>query len=703
MKSTLERVHVDRQMCDRLRSVEQHRHPGTVRGGDPLLDRCDDAGHVRHVRNGHEPRPRRETGRELRPNRHGLRVEIDEPRLGRHTPRHVVRMVLRRGQHHLVAARESERAREQIERVRRVVREHDLRRLGADQRRDAMPRTFERFGRRLGQRMHAPVHVRAERLVVSLDGRNHGTRLRRRGGAVEVDEGRAVVAALEQRETRAAHQRFTNRYFPEASGSDRGHALAANRSREQLADRAGRKRGAVVRVPVHHEQHVACELPLLERRIGTERRMDRVVERERRDGLARHLDAIGEPPLDSIEQRPVAGQAALACGRFRDAHDVADVVAQQRHPRPAERRHEHAREPARARQRHEVDVAVALVRVQLAALALHEQHAGLGRAVELEQRRVDRAADVALHRASGGLVGERHVFGRRRPHAGAQRGARNDREICGVGFDAERREVAPLLEHAAAIPLGPMRGIGALVQEQHAVDLAFLGRQAADVARAAAAGRRREHGLAVLGLLERPRDASHSGASPRALEDSTRTIPRSPASDPRSCRKSRAGSLGRRASRRAGPGRVARATRENPCEARACRRPATARATAGTQLRSAAEPAGRGTAAPRPPSAAFPPPRAPSAPSSSSLRRSSPSPRSRRGRRASRRTRRTGSPHARIVPSPSTTSAAPLGTAYARAFSPSSRARTAANDRVSRHASPSPCVSSEHGAMPRHS
>ena len=43
----VERMHVDRQMRDGLRSVDEHGDAGRVRRRDPLLDRRNDAGDVR--------------------------------------------------------------------------------------------------------------------------------------------------------------------------------------------------------------------------------------------------------------------------------------------------------------------------------------------------------------------------------------------------------------------------------------------------------------------------------------------------------------------------------------------------------------------------------------------------------------------------------------------------------------------------------
>ena len=348
--------------------------------------------------------------------------------------------------------------------------------------------------------------VGAERLVVPRDGRDDFARLRRRRGTVEIDERRAVVAALEQRKPFGPHQRLTSRYLPEASG-----AMARTRSprigRCSSAPTAVAARAAARAIErIDDEQGVAGELPLLERRLRAERCMDRVVEHQRRDRLAANLRAVALPALDALEQRAVALETARAIARLGEAHDVADVVAQKRHPGAAERRHQHSRQPPAARQGHEIDVAVPLVGVQPAVLAFHEEHAGFGGAVQLEQRRIEGAADVAPHRTRRRLVGQRDELRRRQAHAPLERGASDDREIGRVGFDTARRKVAPFAQHPLALAIGPMRRIGAFVEKQDAVDVALGRRLAAEMAGPGAAGRRRQHGFAILGAPHRLRD-----------------------------------------------------------------------------------------------------------------------------------------------------------------------------------------------------
>src|SRR6187551_1990757 len=134
-------------------------------------------------------------------------------------------MMLRCRKNDFVVGREAQCARNEVERIGRIAREHDLRRLRADQRGDAMSRTLVLLGGRFGERIEAAVDIGAERFVVARDGRDDLARLRCRRRAVEVDERCTVVAVLEQRKPGGPHQRLTSRYFPDTSG-----AIAATRS-----------------------------------------------------------------------------------------------------------------------------------------------------------------------------------------------------------------------------------------------------------------------------------------------------------------------------------------------------------------------------------------------------------------------------------------------------------------------------------------
>jgi hypothetical protein len=148
-----------------------------------------------------------------------------------------------------------------------------------------------------------------------------------------------------------------------------------------------------------------------------------------------------------------------------------------------------------------------LIRVQSCVLTLHEQHARFRGSVELEQRRIERAADVAAHRPRGRLVRERDELGRRQAHAALQSRTRHDGEIRGIGLHPARRKVAPFPQYPFTLLIGPVRRVGVLVEEQNAVDVAFGYRLTTEVADAGAAGRRRQYGFTILGLLHRPRDA----------------------------------------------------------------------------------------------------------------------------------------------------------------------------------------------------
>ena len=113
---------------------------------------------------------------------------------------------------------------------------------------------------------------------------------------------------------------------------------------QPFADSRSGYRGALAPLSVDDEQRIAGELPLLERRLRTERAMNRIVEHQRSHDFAVDLGAVALSPFDPLEQRPVALEPARTLTRFRDPHDVADVVTQQRHPSAAQRRHEHSRQ-----------------------------------------------------------------------------------------------------------------------------------------------------------------------------------------------------------------------------------------------------------------------------------------------------------------------------------------------------------------------
>ena len=72
---------------------------------------------------------------------------------------------------------------------------------GADEAGQRRPARLEQAGGLLGDGVHAPVHVGVGRLVVVGHGVDHGDRLLRRGGRVQVDQALAVDLAVEDRES----------------------------------------------------------------------------------------------------------------------------------------------------------------------------------------------------------------------------------------------------------------------------------------------------------------------------------------------------------------------------------------------------------------------------------------------------------------------------------------------------------------------
>ena len=320
-------------------------------------------------------------------------------------------------------------------------------------------------------------------------------------------------------------------------------------------------------------------------------------------GLAGDLRAIALPALDALEQRAVAlrdrtgSRATRRRARRRRCRSAAAAST----ARPSVVTSTRAK-PRRARQGHEIDVAVPLVRVQPAVLAFHEQHAGFGRAVELEQRRVERAADVAPHRARRRLVRQRDELRRRQPHAALQRCARDDREIRRIGFDAARRELAPFAQ-ASARTRRSVQCVGSALSLKNrmpsmlrsaAVWLPKWHVPAPQAGVVSTASRYSARRIAAGDPRVEPHRFALLRVPPRPFPDDLQPVGR------RARRREQRDLLGR-ASRRASPGARARATSENRGAARACRRAAPAPATGRPRSDRPAASDDRGTAAPRPP------------------------------------------------------------------------------------------------------
>ena len=235
----------------------------------------------------------------------------------------------------------------------------------------------------------------------------------------------------------------------------------------------------------------ARELPLRDRRIGG---VDDVVEHRRREEAARRRDGVVAAPFDAREDVALVGPAAGAA--VGDAHQIADVVAQKRHPGAPERGHDHARQPAADVD--QLDVRVARVVVQAAGGALHEEHAGLGGAVELERRR---RRHGRLHRAQAGarglLVGERDEG--RRVHGDASAPAPSGTSPPGTADRTRRRRAEDRsTRRPCARARASFHSVGSAIWFKKSMPSTVRSsrRERADVTGRAAAHRRRQHRLA---------------------------------------------------------------------------------------------------------------------------------------------------------------------------------------------------------------
>ena len=116
-------------------------------------------------------------------------------------------MVLELGEQHLVARPEalSQRAGEQVHRLRDAAQEHDFDGFARVQERaDLFARRLEGVRCALRQKMHAAMHIGRIARVVADQRVDHGLGLERGRGAVEVDE-RLSVHALAQSRKIGAH------------------------------------------------------------------------------------------------------------------------------------------------------------------------------------------------------------------------------------------------------------------------------------------------------------------------------------------------------------------------------------------------------------------------------------------------------------------------------------------------------------------
>ena len=225
----VERAHVDAQVRNRLRSVDHHRGAARVREANDLVDGRHRAQHVRDMGDGDEARARRQQGPVAREIDLAARVERDgqQPRpalRAQHLPGHEIRVVLEPRRQHLVTGPDPEppeRLRDQVHRLGGAAREHDLGGVGgAEKATHGVAHALEPLRGGDAERVHGAVDVGGVTRVDAAHGLQHGVRLLRGRGAVEVDQ-RMAVHALRQRRELRAHPRHVDR---ERAGHRHRHA-----------------------------------------------------------------------------------------------------------------------------------------------------------------------------------------------------------------------------------------------------------------------------------------------------------------------------------------------------------------------------------------------------------------------------------------------------------------------------------------------
>ena len=176
-----------------------------------FLDRHERAEHVRHVRDGDHLGARRQKLLEFVDEKMALIVDrrpFDHRALtlAQEMPRHDVGMVLHDREHDLVAGLDAlapERIGDEIDRLRRIAGEDDLFLApGIEKGRDFLARALVSFGRLVGQIMQAAMHVGVLRRVGLVEPIEHGARLLRRSGVVEIDERLAIDLHRQDRKIR---------------------------------------------------------------------------------------------------------------------------------------------------------------------------------------------------------------------------------------------------------------------------------------------------------------------------------------------------------------------------------------------------------------------------------------------------------------------------------------------------------------------
>ena len=200
--------HVGHQVGAELGPVHEDQGAGVVGGVGQAADRVEGAEHVGHGGDGQELGPVElalEVGEvELAVVGDVDPAQLDAGLLGQHEPGDDVGVVLHLGEHHGVAGAQvglAPGAGDQVDRFGHVLGEHDaVGGGGADEAGHLGPGLLHLAGGLLGDGVDPPVHVGVGGLVVGVHRVEHGPRLLRRGGRVQVDDRLAVDLAGQERE-----------------------------------------------------------------------------------------------------------------------------------------------------------------------------------------------------------------------------------------------------------------------------------------------------------------------------------------------------------------------------------------------------------------------------------------------------------------------------------------------------------------------
>ena len=207
----VEVAHVDAEVHRRLAAVDKHRNAAVVRHVNDLMHRHQRTEHVRHMRDGDQLGARRQKPFELLDQQ--FPVVGDRRPLQDHTvtlavevPGYDVGVMLHDRQDDLVTLSNAgeKRIRDKVDGCRGVLREDDLiGTAGVEEAACHLTRVFELLRRGVRQVVQAAMNVGVFEAIDMVHRLDHGARLLRRGGVVEIDERLAVDLAIKDREVGA--------------------------------------------------------------------------------------------------------------------------------------------------------------------------------------------------------------------------------------------------------------------------------------------------------------------------------------------------------------------------------------------------------------------------------------------------------------------------------------------------------------------